>query len=178
MGTYIAFLRAINLGAKRRFAKDAIVAATEAAGGTDVATWLNTGNVRLSHRSRSAAVVHRELEEAYAAEAGFEVPVVVFTPGELASLVARADDLDVEHQPAGQHYVTLFAAPPSAEAVRCLDEADHGDDVCVVEGRAASALLSGGVQDSRLLRSREFAALGLGTARTIKVLRTVVERWC
>jgi uncharacterized protein (DUF1697 family) len=170
MGTYIAFLRAINLGAKRRFAKDAIVAATEMAGGTEVTTYLNTGNVRLSHRSRSAAVVHRELEEAYAAEAGFEV--------ELASLVARADDLDVEHQPAGQHYVTLFAAPPSAEAVRCLDEADHGDDVCVVEGRAASALLSGGVQDSRLLRSREFAALGLGTARTIKVLRTVVERWC
>ena len=30
--TYVAFLRAINLGAKRKFPKDAIVAAVEAAG--------------------------------------------------------------------------------------------------------------------------------------------------
>ena len=42
--TYIAFLRAINLGARRRFPKDAIKAATEAAGGTDVETYINTGS--------------------------------------------------------------------------------------------------------------------------------------
>ena len=45
MPTYVAFLRAINLGPNRKFAKADIVAATEAAGGTDVETYINTGNV-------------------------------------------------------------------------------------------------------------------------------------
>ena len=43
MATYIAFLRAINLGATRKFPKDAIKASVEAAGGTDVETYINTG---------------------------------------------------------------------------------------------------------------------------------------
>src|SRR5687768_7915039 len=82
--TYVAFLRAINLGATRKFPKDAIKAATEAAGGTDVETYINTGNVRLTHPSRSVAKVQRALEEAYAGAAGFDVPTVVFTTKELA----------------------------------------------------------------------------------------------
>ncbi|HEV2798078.1 MAG TPA: DUF1697 domain-containing protein, partial [Nocardioides sp.] len=44
MPTYVAFLRAINLGRTRKFPKDAIKAATEAAGGSDVETYINTGN--------------------------------------------------------------------------------------------------------------------------------------
>ena len=70
---YIAFLRAINLGATRKFPKDAVKLATEAAGGTDVETYLNTGNVRLTSTRRSAAAVARDLEQAYAADRGFEV---------------------------------------------------------------------------------------------------------
>ena len=38
MPTYVAFLRAVNLGATRKFPKADIVAATEAAGGVDVET--------------------------------------------------------------------------------------------------------------------------------------------
>ena len=67
MPTYVAFLRAINLGARRKFPKDAITSATEAAGGTDVETYINTGNVRLTHSARSVAKVRAALEEAYAA---------------------------------------------------------------------------------------------------------------
>jgi uncharacterized protein (DUF1697 family) len=44
--TYVAFLRAINLGAKGKFPKAAIIRAVEAAGFTDVETYINTGNVR------------------------------------------------------------------------------------------------------------------------------------
>jgi uncharacterized protein (DUF1697 family) len=57
MATYIAFLRAINLGATRKFPKDAIRASVEAAGGTDVETYINTGNVRFDSRLRSRAKV-------------------------------------------------------------------------------------------------------------------------
>ena len=71
MPTYIAFLRAINLGANRKFPKDAIRAATEAAGGTEVETYINTGNVRFTTSLRSRAKVEQTLERSFAKHAGF-----------------------------------------------------------------------------------------------------------
>jgi len=176
--TYVAFLRAINLGATRKFPKDAIRSATEAAGGTGVETYINTGNVRLTHSARSVAKVQAVLEEAYAAEAGFEVPTVVFTAPDLAALTARGDELHAEHAPSGQHYVTLYATAPPAEAVAAVHALEHPGETVVVDGRAAYVLLDGDIHTSRLMSSKELAALGQGTARTIKVLRTVAEKWC
>ena len=176
--TYVAFLRAINLGARRKFPKDAIRAATEAAGGSDVETYINTGNVRLTHPSRSVAKVQRALEEAYAAEAGFDVPTVVFTTADLAALTARAEELHAEHDPSGQHYVTLFATAPTAATAKAVHALEHDGETVVVDGRAAYVLLDGNIHTSRLLASKEFGALGQGTARTVKVLRTVTEKWC
>jgi uncharacterized protein (DUF1697 family) len=176
--TYVAFLRAINLGAKRKFPKDAIKAATEAAGGTGVETYINTGNVRLTHPARSAAKVQAALEEAYAAEAGFDVPTIVFTTADLAALTARAEELHAEHDPEGQHYVTLYADPPPAAAVEAVHALERDGEVVVVDGRAAYVLLDGDIHTSKLLASKELTALGRGTARTVKVLRTVTEKWC
>lgn len=176
--TYVAFLRAINLGARRKFAKAAIVTATEAAGGRDVETYINTGNVRLTHAARSVARVQSVLETAYAAEAGFDVPTVVFTAADLAALTARAEELHAEHEPSGQHYVSLFASAPPAQAARAVEALEHPGETVVVDGRAAYVLLDGDVHTSRLLASKEFKALGQGTARTVKVLRTVTARWC
>ena len=178
MPTYVAFLRAINLGARRKFPKDAIKAATEAAGGTDVETYINTGNVRLTHSARSVAKVQAALEEAYAAEAGFEVPTVVFTTADLAALTARAEELHAEHDPSGQHYVTLYSTAPTAAAAKAVHALEHDGETVVVDGRAAYVLLGGNIHTSKVLSGKEFKALGEGTARTVKVLRTVTEKWC
>ncbi|MDZ5660268.1 DUF1697 domain-containing protein [Nocardioides sp. S-58] len=178
MPTYVAFLRAINLGRTRKFPKDAIRAATEAAGGSDVETYINTGNVRLTHPARSVAKVQAALEAAYADATGFEVPTVVFTTAELAALTARAEELHAEHDPAGQHYVTLYAAPPGAEAVEAAHALEHEGETVVVDGRAAYVLLDGDIHTSKVMASKQLTALGRGTARTVKVLRTVTEKWC
>jgi len=176
--TYVAFLRAINLGRTRKFPKDAIKAATEAAGGSGVETYINTGNVRLTHSARSVAKVQAALEEAYAAEAGFEVPTVVFTTADLAALTARAEELHAEHDPSGQHYVTLYASAPTAATAKAVHALEHDGETVVVDGRAAYVLLDGDIHTSKVLSAKEFTALGQGTARTVKVLRTVTEKWC
>ncbi len=178
MPTYAAFLRAINLGSRRRFPKDDVKAATEQAGGSAVETYLNTGNVRLTHTARSVGAVQRTLEKAYADQIGFDVPTVVFTTADLADLVRRGEELHAEHAPHGQHYVTLYVDPPSASAVQALAAVRHEGETCVVGGRVAYTLLGGDTSSSRILASRQFKALGQGTARTMKVLRTVSEKWC
>ncbi|MGH3307430.1 MAG: DUF1697 domain-containing protein, partial [Nocardioides sp.] len=83
MPTYVAFLRAINLGPTRKFPKDAIKAAAEKAGFTDVETYINTGNLRVTTKMRSRAKVEEALEKAFLDDRGFEVPTIAFTPAEV-----------------------------------------------------------------------------------------------
>ena len=178
MPDYIAFLRGINLGRNRVFPKADIVAATEAAGGRGVATYINTGNVRLTTSMRSPVRVREALERAYLADRGFEVPIVVFTPAELRALTERGSALRAENVPGARHYVTLFHSEPDPAVVAQLEAIDAPGERVVVEGRAAYTLVDGDISTSRLLTSKEYAALGQGTARTITVLRTIATKWC
>lgn len=174
--TYIAFLRAINLGKNRKFAKGDIVAATEAAGFGDVATYINTGNVRLTTSMRSRARIEAALEKAYADGAGFEVPTVVFSAAELAGVAADAEELaagrDVE-----RHYVYLLKSEPDAAKVAALLEGEGAADAVVVRGRAAHLLFSTyqqGVVDPWNVER----ALGVvATNRNITVIRTLAQKW-
>ena len=50
-------------------------------------------------------------------------------------------------------------------------------ETCVVDGRAAHALLSTGSQQSKLLSSRLFANLGQGTSRNVTVMRALAAKW-
>ena len=177
MPTYVAFLRAINLGAKRRFPKADVLAATGAAGGEDVQAYLNTGNVLLTSRRRSAAAVARDLERAYAEDRGFEVPTIVFTTAEVAAIAETADELVAELGEPAQLNVTLYADPPPAEAARAV-EALGLPDRAVVRDRAAYVFLHDGFHGSKLLGAKEFRALGAGTARNVTVLREIARRWC
>ena len=93
VATYIGFLRAINLGANRKFPKASIIKAVEAAGFTDVATYINTGNVRFDTTLRSRAKIEAALEKAFEAEAGFKVPTMVFTQKELREIAEEAESL-------------------------------------------------------------------------------------
>jgi len=178
MPDYIAFLRAINLGAHRKFPKADIVAATEAAGGRDVQTHINTGNVRLTTSMRSPARVRAALEAAYLADRGFEVTTFVFTPDEVRELAGRGSALRAESVAGSRHYVTLYHSPPPPAAVSAVQALDLDGERVVVDGRAAYTLIDGDIQNSRLLTSKEYAALGPCTSRTITVLRAIAQKWC
>lgn len=179
MPTYVAFLRAINLGAKRKFPKDAIRAAVEGIGFTGVETHINTGNVRLDSRMRSRARIEAALEEAFLADRGFEVPTMVFTTDEVAAIAEEVDELAAEYFVPAAHYVTLFKEPPTASAVAALDALSFDGEVARVRGRVAHLLLKEpGQLGSRLLHSKAFPALGIGTARNATVIRAIAAKWC
>lgn len=177
MPTYVAFLRAINLGPTRKFPKADIVAAVETIGATDVATYINTGNVRLTTPLRSPARVGAALEAAFLADRGFEVPAMVFTPRELTEIVVDIDELWATYGEPPAHAVTLFKQDPPAAAVAQV-EALGLEDLAVVRGRVAHVLLRAGFSGSPVLTSKPFAALGQGTARYAKVIREITDRWC
>ncbi len=180
MTTYVVFLRAINLGSVRKFGKDDVRRATEAAGFTDVATHLNTGNVRVSGRQRSRERVEAALEEAYAADRGFEVPAVAFRVDEYAALAAHAEEVEAARGHPGKHYVSLLKEEPAPGRRRELEAfAGDGEEV-VVHGRAAHLLLPEGrdYRSTKLDNGRVERVLGTGTNRNLTVIRELARRWC
>lgn len=174
MPTYIAFLRAINVG-QRKFAKDAIVAACEAAGCTDVETYINTGNVRITTPLRSRAEVEAALEEAFAQASGFDVPTIVLTPAELTEVAAYAEQVGRQHD--GLHYVSLLKDAPSAADVQKLDGAGKAGERAVVDGRGVHLLLGKDYHSAKLTNAAVEKHLGVATNRNLKVIRTLADKW-
>ena len=176
MATYVAFLRAINLGAKRKFSPAQVRAAVESAGFEDVETHINTGNVRFSTTLRSRAKIEQALEDAFEADRGFEVPTIVYTTKELAQVARDAEEIGKGH--AGRHYVSLLKDAPTAAAVKALDAKRAEGETCVVRHRAAHLLLGENYHTAKLTNAVVETHLGVATNRNVNVIRTLGEKWC
>ena len=93
MPTYIAFLRAINLGPTRKFPKDAIKAAAEKArlhGRRDLHQHRQRpGDDEACARGRRS---RRRWRRRSSTDRGFEVPTIVFTPAEITAIADEATE--------------------------------------------------------------------------------------
>ena len=175
VATYIGFLRAINLGPTRKFPKASIVKAVEAAGFTDVATYINTGNVRFDTTLRSRAKIEAALEEAFEAEAGFAVPTIVFTQKELRAIAEEAASFGQ----GGRHYVSLLKEAPSAAVIAKVEELGTVDgEVARVGGRAVHLLLGANYHEAKLTNAAVEKYLGVATNRNLTVISALAEKWC
>lgn len=175
---FLVFLRAINLGARRKFPKDDIVAATQRAGFSGVATHINTGNVLVSTDLADREAVESVLEEAYLADRGFEVPCIAFEREEFVDLARRAVELSAVRPGLERHYVYLLKDAPGADVVEAVEALSGDVGEMVVQGRAVHALLGPGYQDGRVDPLKATKLLGVATNRNLNVVRTLAQKWC
>lgn len=176
MPSNVGFLRAINLGAKRRFPKDEIVRCVEGVGFTDVATHINTGNVRFTTSMRSRRRIEERLEQAFLVDRGFEVPTIVYPCAELARVAADVEEL---HDPGlERHYVLLLKDEPSPETVAAVEALSGGGHRVVVRHRAAHLLLGEGYRAGTVDPLRAERLLGVTTNRSHTVIRAIAAKWC
>lgn len=176
--TYLAFLRAVNLGAKRVFPKDDIRRVVEGVGFTAVETYINTGNVRFRTSMRSRARIESVLETAFAADRGFDVPTIVFSQEEFRRVAEDVAELSAAHPGLARHYVYLLKEPPAHEKRAAIEATSSGKGRMVVRGRAVHALLSPGYQEGRVDPLAAAKLLGVATNRTHTVVTALAARWC
>ena len=173
MTTYVAFLRAINLGAKRKVPMKELVPCLEEAGFDDVATHLATGNVRLRSRRTSTDSVEKAIEDALEKRFGFEVPTVVLTLEDLGRVVDEATQTpDVKRT-----YVTLLKKAPPQDVVHDLDSWSEKDEGARVGHRAVHWWADHDMHAGKLSNAVVEKRLGVATTRTLKVVRTIHEKW-
>jgi uncharacterized protein (DUF1697 family) len=175
VATYVALLRAINLGKQRRVAMGKLRNALTDAGYDDVATHLQSGNVVLTSRARSSTSVEKTIEKLVSAEFGLDVDVMVRTASELATVVKTNPLLGPRVRPAALH-VAFLKARPSAAAVKAIAGQKFGRDEFVVRGTEIYLKYPNGVAGSKMSTPVFEQALGTpGTVRTWKVVTRLQE---
>lgn len=177
MPVHVGFLRAVNLGPRRRYPMAELRAALTAAGFEDVETHIASGNVKLRTPMRSTQRVAAELERIFEADRGFPVPTIVLTPRELADVAADVEELGDRYRPAHGHYVSLLAEAPAPPLGEQLEGASLEGERIIVRGRAVHLLYDVPYHQAR--RSNAFVEkrLAVSTNRNAKVIRALKEKW-
>ena len=177
MPVFIGFLRAVNIG-NRKYPMAALRAALEAAGFTDVATHIQTGNVRVRTPMRTSGKVAAELERVFERDRGFVVPTVVLTQAELAGLAEEIDELAARHRPTYGHYVSLLKQEPPAGVARELEAASTTGERVVVRGHAVHLLYDIPYGEARTSNAFIEKTSGVvATNRNAKVISAIKEKW-
>ncbi len=173
MPVYVALLRGINLGAKRRLAMADLRELLEGLGYDEVRTHLQSGNVVL-RAPGSAAALQKNLEAALATHCGFDVDVVVRTKAQLDKVIAQDPFEDRANDNARYLVVFLEKAPPATWR-RSIDAGDCQPDEAAVRGKEIYLWLPTGVQNSKLAREATGKGVGTATARNWNVVTRLAE---
>ncbi|MET0999245.1 MAG: DUF1697 domain-containing protein [Marmoricola sp.] len=180
MPTFIAFLRAVNVG-KRQYPMAELREALTTAGFEDVATHIQTGNALVRTRLRSRTKVTAALEKAMLEDRGFAVPVVLMTPDELRETYdearAFADEFAAQGNEVQGHYLTLLAEPPKAAPSKRIESRSEPKEEVRVGRRAVHLLLAKPYHEASTSNAEVERELGVATTRSLTVITKLVEKW-
>ena len=177
MPSYIALLRAVNIG-KRQVKMASLREWLEEDGFTEVETYIQTGNVKVATRMRSAARVEAKLEKLLADKCGFEVVCIVFTPKQLTEVLADAESLDPPFGKAAdqRRYAVFFKERVPPAHVEAMQEYAPAGERIWGRGRAVHVWIEGNFHEAKVF-GKFGNELRAGTNRDLKVVRTLVEKW-
>jgi uncharacterized protein (DUF1697 family) len=176
MPTYVAFLRAVNVG-KRKYPMAELRTALADAGFEEVETHIQTGNVLLRTSLRSREKVVAALEKAMREDRGFEVPVVLLTTAELSETYEEAVRL-AEGRTVQGHYVSLLAKKPTKQGSEALEARSvEGEEVRVGARAAHLMLTSKPYHEAKIGNAEVEKHLGVATTRNLTVITKLAEKW-
>lgn len=160
MATYVALLRAVNVGGTGKLPMATLVKMCAACGFEQAKTYIASGNALFTSRLREPKV-KALLEQRLAAYAGKPVGVLVRTAEEMTAVLAANP---------------FRAAPPNRTVAIFLDEAPPRDALGEIRGRRSERLALGareiyvsyadGMADSKLV----IPAAKTGTARNMNTI--------
>jgi uncharacterized protein (DUF1697 family) len=176
MPSHVAFLRGMNLGA-RRIKNEELRAEFEALGFADVTCFRASGNVVFSTKG-SEAKLTAEIEAGLGEALGYEVPVFLRSAAELQAVVARKPfDAKALKASKGKLQVTFLEQKPKAAACKRALALASDDDRLALEGRELYWLPKGGLSDSELDLKELADALGQNTVRTMGTVEQIAAKY-
>jgi uncharacterized protein (DUF1697 family) len=173
--THLALLRGINLGPKNKIPMPDLAELFGKAGGSDVRTYIQSGNVIFRAAPELAArlpdLIAREIQKRF----GHKVPVMLRTTGEMRAVV-RGNPFVKEGAAEDILHVMFLADPPKPDAAKSLDPDRSPPNRFVVRGKEVYLLFPHGFARTKLTSSYFDSRLGtIGTVRSWRTVSKLLE---
>ena len=166
MTTYIALLRAVNLGARNKVPMAWLREALTDLGHGDVRTLLQSGNAVFTSRRRAEAALVGEIQQRISDDLGLDIAVLLRTAAQLQAVIDDNPLPEATQNPRNFH-VTFLADPVPARALADIDPERFAPDQFRVGRREIYVWYPDGMSGSRLTYSMWQTKLGVtATART------------
>jgi uncharacterized protein (DUF1697 family) len=147
MPTFAALLRGINVAGHRKIRMTELAALFAEAGCESVTTYIQSGNVVFTHRTRSAEKLRVDLEDRIEAATGFDVVVVLRTASELAKVIANTPFPDADPSKLA---VSFLIRKPASGALDKVDASAFAPDEFALVGREIYLHLPNGFGRAKL----------------------------
>jgi uncharacterized protein (DUF1697 family) len=175
MSKYIALLRGINVGGQKIIKMEALRAMFEAAGCTDVQTYIQSGNVVFAHALGDASALRKHLETQLQAALGYAVPTLVRDAAQIDAVVAdNPFPLDLPNF-GKKVYVAFFEHAPSQAAIASLLPYVTETERFVMRGSEAYIYYDEGLGKSKFSNAIIERKLGMATMRNWNTVTTLLE---
>jgi len=173
MTTYMALLRAVNLGGHNKIGMSELLGLGEGLGFRDSRTLLNSGNLVFRSEIPTATRLEGLLEERARKKLGLATDFFVRSTGEWGKIIAgNPFPREAERDPG--HLVVMFLKnAPDRQAVSDLQKAIVGREVVRARGREAYIVYPDGIGRSRLTGA--LLDKKLGTSCTGRNWNTVLK---
>ncbi|MBZ5561348.1 MAG: DUF1697 domain-containing protein [Acidobacteriia bacterium] len=148
MQTYVALLRGVNVG-KNLLKMERLRQLLPDLGFKNVTTYLQSGNVVLQAEG-SPSSVSSAIEQKLAGETRLPVTVLVRTPAELKSIIARNPFLKEKGVDRSKLHVTFLASPGGKDALKRLSALNAGADQFRLSGKEVYLYCPNGYGISKL----------------------------
>jgi uncharacterized protein (DUF1697 family) len=166
VATYVTFLRGVNLGPTNKISMPELRAMAEDLGYTDVATYINSGNLIISS-TKKAATVEREISDAIKKTFGRPIDVTVRTPAQLEKILAENPYPDGNPS---QVTVAFVTKTPAADAKEKVTAVAKDYEPFTFSGQQVYVNYSKGIGRSKL--AEKFSDI-IGVSSTVRNIRTV-----
>lgn len=176
MATYIAFLRAINVGGRFLRMADLRTGLTDRGLG-EVESHIQSGNLRFTSSLRSSRAVELAVETALEELCGFTVTTIVRTPVQLGELTSYGSGLEAPLKGDLRRYVTFLKEDPDDELVAMMNGWDVAGERAHVSGREIYIWLAHPSHVAKLSNARIERTGVVATTRDWKVVSALGEKW-
>jgi len=137
MVTYVAFLRAINVGGHKLIKMEALRRAFESLGCKNVRTYIQSGNVIFDSASVNSVTLSRKIEKRLKEVFGHEVTVILRELSELEALVKRNPFKRVKADAGVMLFAVFLSEEPKTKPKLPLVSTTENLEVFEIKDRAA-----------------------------------------
>ncbi|MFC1964779.1 DUF1697 domain-containing protein [Chloroflexota bacterium] len=173
MATYIALLRGINVGGRKKIEMPELITAFESLGFEDVKTYLQSGNVIFITSKRDRSELISLIQEKIKWAFNYPVSVVLRTANELQGIIATNPFLKDSKIDTNKLHVTFLSDKPTVSTLNQIKEMQDEKDEFVISGQEVYLHCPKGYGRTKF--SNTYFEKKLGVATTTRNWKTVTQ---